>query len=204
MSTDLSRRAIVAGAASVPALALPAVALTSTIPDPIFAAINRWKEALAIEEAAFEAHENAEVAFKDHCGCRYPTGLPEGADKLFEDSGIEHPWNYFRTHEQITGLKGDLAEFKPLFHRTLNHKTADYEASVLPLEEAQEDASHVRISAALAVFDIVPTTLAGMRAKIDFAMSVDHVTGLLVDNEEALQNFLDTLYEAARLMAVQS
>ena len=33
------------------------------------------------------------------------------------------------------------------------------------------------------------TTLAGMRAKIDWARSVDHVTGLLVDNEEQIQTF---------------
>jgi hypothetical protein len=38
-SVNLSRRAIVAGAASVPAFALPAVALASTEPDPIFAAV---------------------------------------------------------------------------------------------------------------------------------------------------------------------
>jgi hypothetical protein len=36
---NLSRRSILAGAASVPALALPTVASASTEPDPIFAAI---------------------------------------------------------------------------------------------------------------------------------------------------------------------
>ena len=43
-----------------------------------------------------------------------------------------------------------------------------------------------------------------MRAKIDWAMSVDHVTGLLSDTDERLGNFLNTLYESARLIAVQS
>jgi hypothetical protein len=42
---------------------------------------------------------------------------------------------------------------------------------------------------------------AGMRAKIDFAVSVDHVTELLMSGtEEPLENFLDTLYETARLI----
>jgi hypothetical protein len=40
-----------------------------------------------------------------------------------------------------------------------------------------------------------------MREKIDFAMSVDHVTELLMNGtEEPLGNFLDTLYETARLI----
>jgi hypothetical protein len=40
-----------------------------------------------------------------------------------------------------------------------------------------------------------------MRAKIDFAVSVDHVTELLMSGtEEPLENFLDTLYETARLI----
>ena len=55
-----------------------------------------------------------------------------------------------------------------------------------------------------AVFEIVPTTLAGFRAKIDFAMSVQHVRAAFTDNNEDLGNFLDTLYESARLIAVQS
>jgi hypothetical protein len=53
------------------------------------------------------------------------------------------------------------------------------------------------------VFETVPTTLAGMRAKIDFAMSVDHVTECLASdgNDERLGNFLNMLYESASLIA---
>ena len=73
--------------------------------------------------------------------------------------------------------------------------------NVAPLEEASDEATSSRIEAADAVFDTVPTTLVGMRAKIDFAMRVDHVTGLLIDNEGRIQTFLETLYETARLIA---
>ncbi len=54
-----------------------------------------------------------------------------------------------------------------------------------------------------AVFETVPTTLVGLRAKIDFAMSADYVTECLTTTEtdEPLRNFLDTLYASARLIA---
>jgi hypothetical protein len=57
-----------------------------------------------------------------------------------------------------------------------------------------------------AVFATVPTTLAGMRAKIDFAMSAAHITDCLqhTGTAEPLCDFLETLYEAARRLAVQS
>ena len=86
------------------------------------------------------------------------------------------------------------------------HQNNDYEANVLPAEEACERASDKRHEAMEAVFETVPTTLAGMRAKIDFAMSVDHVTECLTNTEttEPLGDFLNTLYESARLLAVQS
>jgi hypothetical protein len=54
------------------------------------------------------------------------------------------------------------------------------------------------------IFEIVPTTLAGMRAKIDFAFSVGHVTDELMSSDEMVQNFIETLYEAAHMMAVRS
>ncbi len=41
---NLNRRALVVGAASIPALALPAVAMAATEPDPIFAAIEAHRE----------------------------------------------------------------------------------------------------------------------------------------------------------------
>jgi hypothetical protein len=49
---------------------------------------------------------------------------------------------------------------------------------------------------------MVPTTLAGIRAKIDFAMSAQYVTEYLTSTgtDEPLRDFLDTLYEAVRQM----
>jgi hypothetical protein len=59
MITALSRRSLVTAAAALPTLAVPALAVVGTEPDPIHAAIERWKEALAVENAAFEARDKA-------------------------------------------------------------------------------------------------------------------------------------------------
>jgi hypothetical protein len=126
--------------------------------------------------------------------------------KTLKKAGDRNPYWSLRTHKQITALKShaELGKAVPFFHRTLNIQTDDYEDNVAPVEETADEAASNRIEAAYAVFDTVPTTLAGMRAKIDWAMSVDHVTGLLSDTDERLGNFLNTLYESARLIAVQS
>ena len=54
--SNLSRRSLVTSAAALPALAVPAVAVAASAePDPIFAAIDRWNAALAVENASYEA-----------------------------------------------------------------------------------------------------------------------------------------------------
>jgi hypothetical protein len=78
MSTDLSRRAIVAGAASAPALTLPVAAFASTEPDPIFAAIQRWKELDSVEEAAFEARDKDIEACDERYGTLFSAMTKEG------------------------------------------------------------------------------------------------------------------------------
>jgi hypothetical protein len=130
-------------------------------PDPIFAAIERWKELDAIESAAFDAREAAIAAFD---GRRLPVSH-------FTEKGRQF-----------------------------------FEANVLPAMKAQVKASDDCADATKAVFATVPTTLAGMRAKIDFAFSVDYVSDLLLNatTERVVQNFLETLYQSAHLIALQS
>jgi hypothetical protein len=86
---NLSRRAILAGAASVPALALPAVgASASTDPDPIFAAIERWKELDAVEQAAFEARDKAIEACDERYGTLISAMSKEGRQFFEANSRI--------------------------------------------------------------------------------------------------------------------
>jgi hypothetical protein len=75
-----------------------------------------------------------------------------------------------------------------------------------PVQDAADEAFERRWDAQQAVFATVPTTLAGFRAKIDFAMSVDFVTDSLTSTEtnESLGDFLETLYKSAQCLAVQS
>ena len=73
------------------------------------------------------------------------------------------------------------------------------------LEQAADRATDARVDATRAVFETVTTTIPGMRAKIDFAFSVDHVTNLLMrSGDKTARQFIDTIYEAARRMAVVS
>ena len=56
LTTTTSRRAVLAGAAAIPALSLPAVAAVAT-PDPVFAAIERHKAAalLAMQKSMVQS-----------------------------------------------------------------------------------------------------------------------------------------------------
>src|ERR1700728_1530948 len=51
-----------ASAAALPALAVPAIAFAATDTDPIFPAIERWKEALAFSDGTFAAPLEEEAA----------------------------------------------------------------------------------------------------------------------------------------------
>ena len=86
-------------------------------------------------------------------------------------------------------------------HRELNRQTEDYDLTVRPVHEAADAAFKKRWSATLNVVETVPTTLAGMRAKIEFATSADFVFEALVANEERVHAFLDTLYRSAAVIA---
>jgi hypothetical protein len=141
--SNLSRRSIVASAAALPSLTIPAVAIAAVAePDPIYAAIGDFKKAHSIEEGAYQA---IELAVRDA-----------------------------RSREEREDL-----------------------------EDAAYDAASERIEAMYAVFETVPTTLAGMRAKIDFAGGVDHVTESLQQTHDPkrLKDFLETLYKCAERLA---
>jgi hypothetical protein len=161
--SELSRRSIVASAAALPALAVPAVAVAAAAePDPIFAAIERWRELDVALCAAMDAHARAQKEFGDKYGSWKPTDDPA--------------------------------------------QQAAYNAFVTATEEVQDAAGEAASAATEDIFNMVPTTLAGMRAKIDFAFSEDHVSMALVDSfdKEEVPRFMMTLYETACLLAVRS
>jgi hypothetical protein len=109
----------------------------------------------------------------------------------------------------VAGAASLRVEADPVFAAIADWKeaAANEEAWSNTCDEAAiEQASSARIDITFAIFETVPTTLPGMRAKIDFAMSEHCVTELLVgdDDHETLGSFLETLYEAAARLVVQS
>jgi hypothetical protein len=212
--TKLTRRlALAAGTTLAAASAVNVAAIARVVkavePDPIFAAIERWKELDALHSAAIEAYSEAETAFSDRHGASLPCGLVKGLQEAFAKFGVDHAWTGCTTHKQIAAISRDsrLGKHKPFLHRVLNEQTADYERNVVPAEQAASDACDAASDATYAVFERVPTTLAGMRAKIDFAFSVCHVTDFLLNSgreDDVPRQFIETLYEAARLMEVRS
>ena len=155
--SHLSRRSFVASAAALSALAVPAVAVAvSAEPDPIFAAIGPM-------EGSSRGRER-ELRRPKRCSRGVPRSVRQlNAEWHAERDGRDLPkrtttktsyW-FMKTHEQITALKNhaDFGQFVPLFHRTLNDQTNDYDENVAPLDEASDQACSIRIDAAYAVFD---------------------------------------------------
>jgi hypothetical protein len=128
-----------------------------------------------------------------------PSGLMREAGEFFEkETGIKNAFHCLRTHKQITKIPRDhwLAEFKPFFHRTLNNQTDDYKKTAGPAEAAADFAMDKRNDAMMAFFATVPTTIDGMRTKIDFARNMDPTDWPNVD-QEGFWAFMETLYESA-------
>jgi hypothetical protein len=100
-----------------------------------------------------------------------------------------------------------IAEPDPIFAAIERWKEADAALAAAIRakdDEAQDGACSEVCNATMAVFKTVPTTLPGLRAKIDFALHADHVADLLVngcEGDTVLRDFLDTLYQSARLLA---
>jgi hypothetical protein len=107
----LSRRNLVASAAALPALAVPALAggeFSPSEPDPIFAAIERCEAACAAEEAAFDVRSDAQSAFQDRHGSLKPSGLVREAGEFFEkETGVINAYWSLRKHKQITKIPRD-------------------------------------------------------------------------------------------------
>jgi hypothetical protein len=108
MSKTTTRRAVLAGIATAPALAAPALALSGAGPDPIFAAIERHKAcyvALGLsEEEAVGAAVQAETDASRKMAATVPTTLAgllallryvekmhngDGGEEMLDEEGLE-------------------------------------------------------------------------------------------------------------------
>jgi uncharacterized protein YutD len=175
--SNLSRRSLVASAAALPALAVPAVAVAATDePGPIFAAIQAFLDAERADSKLLIELEDAREHFKDVFGMDEPDAFCKKLRQVWAQNKecVEISKAPCRYHETIDKLFdsgfGDTHEDKErlrsFFHKELDKQIAAYGASVKPVEDAQE-ASSARLEEAAAAFvATIPTTPAGLRTML--------------------------------------
>jgi hypothetical protein len=201
--SKLSRRSLVAGAASLPALAAgSAVAVEA---DPAFARIERFKEATDIFEKAAAAEEEAIERFRDKFGERGPDAFSK---KVREGLAKESPEVGFHrcrtsTHEQIEKCRVVYPEWEDevieALHKELRHQTKVYDETVRPLELAKDDALDEWNSALEALVETPPETIEGLAAVLAFVSTDQAAVENLDDTGELLKTLAAHTAKLARV-----
>jgi hypothetical protein len=136
-----SRRAVLAGIATAPALAGPALALGSSVgPDPIFAKIDRHRIAMATHFAASEAQDAMEERWFDavhatDCDPRYAEAKEKSCET--SDAEIEAAWELVAEPPTTIAGAAALAAYALEYHRDYlwpndeNRDTGDFAAALL-------------------------------------------------------------------------
>ena len=204
--STLTRRALVASTAAVPAaaaLGLPAIALAAAEPDPIFALVERLKEARAANDKACIATDEARDRFADKYGSEYPDAfskeLRAALLKEMPGTGLH---KCHSKHEQIDNCRGifpdDILE---MLHEELTHQTNAYEETVRPFEDMQEQAEKALDDAIDAILRTPPTTMAGLAFVLACAGDESQITDFFDLHLEYGQEFISTLATAAGKLA---
>jgi hypothetical protein len=177
--SNLSRRSLVAGAASLPALAAGGAAAAIEA-DPAFALIDRYKEANAIFERAFAAEDQATERFQDKYGELGPDAfskeMREGLAKEVPEVGFHKCRT--STHEQIEKCRAAYPEWEgdviEALHEELTHQTKVYDETVRPLKLATKDALDKFNDALKAIVQTPPATIKSLATVLAF-ISTDEV-----------------------------
>jgi hypothetical protein len=181
--TSTTRRALVAGIATLPALAASTAALT-TIPftesDPIFAAIERHRAAAkAAAEASRRSHD-AHERFRHENGRLTPHAFNKDLRAASAHVDTKFGGNQVRTHEHIDGLpdwfNGD-GHIKASLHAELDRQNALFDEQVAPLEARSNDADHVEYEAIWDLAQTTPTTHFGLAALLRYVREVEQHHG---------------------------
>lgn len=185
MSTTTSRRAVLAGAAALPALGVPSAgrAFSAAKPDPIFAVIEAHRAASLRYNEALKAHTLAEEKRDDKFGTAYPTGFAEATRMELDAIGGAAKNLSLDTHKKIAtfadavGRKwhehmtpAEVSEVRGIMQRELNKQIAEYDAAIEAADEAVEDAFRVAFDLGSTLARTVPTTLAGLTALLTYVM----------------------------------
>jgi hypothetical protein len=178
-----TRRAILAGAASLPALAIPAAALSA--PDPIFEAIEWHRHRLAEMNRLDRLIDEAEDAARDVYGHR-PIPLVHFNNHTIDDGELEH---HRMALLAVTGA--DRKKIEREYHRA-KKRLAELErggpewdelAGIADLRSECAKATELEREALLALLTGKPATAAGIAALLRYlhAWSDDLDAGWLND-----------------------
>jgi hypothetical protein len=202
--SKLSRRSLVAGAASLSALAAGSAVASEAEPDPIFAAIERLKHAWGANAKACTATDEGHARFADKYGGDYPDAFSKELRAVFAEKFPDAGLHECRTgkHEQIDNLKGkgfdDVVE---ALHEELTRQTKAYDEIVRPLEDAQSHAEEALDNAVMAVLETPPTTMAGLAFVLAYAKDDPNLFSLFDCDLEYGQTFIATLATATAKLA---
>jgi hypothetical protein len=233
--SKLSRRSLVAGAASLPALAAGTAVAIEAEPDPAAARMigdtsraacsaraqhivtllddcyirEGWHETFDRERAArflenvrtFDEHDGDDPRFTEILEWTRDHG--QSLDWLFQGDVRGMIAGHARNSAAASQL---AAEPDPIFAVIDRHRAAtdafnafdgpDDEPQNIALEKAYHKARDL-------LFETVPTTLAGMKAKISYLMSDEWLADGLTSTL-ALREFLDSIYKSAFIIAAVS
>ena len=181
MSSQTSRRSLVAGAAALSALAIPVAAVAgdhrcSPEADPIFGAIKACVEAERADAEASFRHEAAQDRFEEEYGSEEPDAIPKVLREMWSrHEGLEQLSKVqCNSHDAVDAFMDRVLRSQPdekaatqiraRLHAELDRQTAAYNETVMPLKEAMDLSSRRFAATSQTLLETAPIGLAGLAA----------------------------------------
>jgi hypothetical protein len=171
MTSKTSRRAVLAGAAALPALSLPAIAITAQV-DPIFAAIEEYRKSLATWLRIYGTLDNAKGEARTKHGNR-PSELITWRGSYIGGSETDQ-----RREELLSEPDVDRKQIEREYLDAKARERAQIRAGVewdnmtgiAPLREQSDRASDAEKTAAMTMARTKPRTAAGAGALVAYVV----------------------------------
>jgi len=185
----------------LPALAVPAAAVASTQPDPIFAAIEVHRQADDAHQKAVGRYFQAESDFVDEFGASTPNAFSK---KLREGWAAHKELEKFskarvETHAEVAKLNAIWPrDVVAGLHRELNRQTEIFNQRVEPLRIASAVAGEAAKEASTRLMSTRPTTLAGLAAVTAYLRDGNQLIESILYDDDHMNDFLDMVGEVMR------
>ena len=192
MTTETTRRALVAGLALAPIAGVPAIAGAVAGNDPALAAIAEYERRCAIAEAAYKASSEADRAFR---AAREAIGVVNfNGEEVYSLRRLDflgqrlHPAPDPEYQAARIALQANLPAYRKA---KINNRVA-------ALEAAASEASSKADDAQIAMFETTPRSPAGAAALIRHAM--DHLDELGINDTWLQDIFTDAIRNAVAVL----